>query len=202
MRAAWEWRAFAPARGAAALDEAAAELARRLGVRSPARAMDEDDRYLVLPGMRHNLKLRAGLLEAKRRVDDAGTCSLWEDKVSWTFPLADAAAVWAFTGRDDPPARRLDCVEDLVAAMHAREVRVRKRRLRLELGAARLELADVTVPGAPPLRSCCVDGYDLGAVRETVAGTAVDRGLSPMSYPELLQALWLLEPIGRAASAS
>jgi hypothetical protein len=87
-------------------------------------------------------------------------------------------------------------------------VRVRKRRLRLDLGAARLEIADVANPGRPLLRSFCVDGYELDGRARRGRGAARSEGhAAALGYPELIQALVLLDGrwrsrvIGRQSSS-
>jgi len=207
MRAAWEWRGFARALNAGALESVTADLAGRLNVARPTRALDEDDLYLARPGLRHNLKLRAGQLEVKRRLDEAGgAVSLWADKELWSFPLAAEASralrSWLpprTPANEEDIASEAALLDRVQTCEQARAVRVRKRRLRLDLGAARLEIADVAIPGRPLLRSFCVDGYELEAVRDVVARSALEGHAAALGYPELIQALVLLDGDGEAA---
>ena len=199
--AAWEWRAFAGARGLPDLTEATGDVADRFGVGSgtggKALVTEEVDAYLLIEGVRDNLKLRSGCLEIKRRVDDgaAAPLSQWADKEIWRFPLDRGRTedLWASFATLRAGAAALATADSFVAELRQRHevvpIVVRKRRTRLELGAARLELADVEVTGAAPLRSYCIDGYDRGAVADTVTRSGLAGAAIVASYPELVHAL-------------
>ncbi|GAC1315697.1 MAG: hypothetical protein NVSMB2_07770 [Chloroflexota bacterium] len=202
--AAWEWRAFWPADGDESLPQAAQKLAAHLGREAPRIARGEEDCYLIAPRLRHNLKLRRGALELKvLRCSLEEGFSLWEDKRSWVFPIdaAETRRLWNWLPdwcAYPPGALRssdefVDYLRHLVPDVQL--VSVQKQRVRLDLASARLEVASLMLPGdLGLLLSCCVDGYDLGAVRELVRSIPLYATAQTMSYVELLGAAQRCSP--------
>lgn len=170
--------------------------------------MPEQDLYLVLPQCDHNFKLRSGALEMKWRVEQrAGGYSLWQDKVVWTFPLADETAAqvaWAACQRQvRVQDRRIGSAQALVAWLRHLEpqlqvIPVLKQRARLDLGGARLEVAEMVLHQGNSLLSICVDGYHLPAVRAVVHRSGLIGWGRPMGYVEMLrEAVWWLPALER-----
>ncbi|HEY3363648.1 MAG TPA: hypothetical protein VGK74_01175 [Symbiobacteriaceae bacterium] len=198
MGAAWEWRGFQPHRDGDALLELAGAIAATVGLERPRDVVAERDAYLVLPGLRHNFKLRRGALEVKRQVVRLREgFSLWQDKVVWDFPLAPErlAELWSLLpGRGSLPPSEASSSAALVAALRKRGltlVQVTKHRVRMDDGRARLELADLELSESFRWISVCVDGYDLEGVRDLVRRSRVRPGTRVMSYIDLLhEALW------------
>jgi hypothetical protein len=212
LSGAWEWRGFRPVnRALSELDllEEARSLARGLSVDPPDGVMVEDDVYLVLPKIRHSLKLRRGCLEMKALIEHRpGGFARWQDKHVFSFPLQGErlALLWKFLpGRLAAPRTVLHSPSELVSIMRQAAwpawsdssnlalVPVHKRRVRLEVGSVRLELAHLDLAGRISLHSHCVDGYDLESVRALVRRGDMRRDNRTMSYLGLLhEALWWL----------
>lgn len=196
MTAAWEWRGFCPAGNELSLAERAAEFGAALGLPVPVAVAMETDTYLVLHGMRNNLKLRRGALEVKRFVTrQRRGYSLWEDKVIWTFPLTaeQGALLWTLLppGCGPAPEATVASLEDLVTLLRAHDdslafVPLKKQRIRFDNGAARLELATLETPAGERWFTGCVDGYHLPAVRTLVRQSHVAAGMRVMDYVDFL----------------
>ncbi|HLN60093.1 MAG TPA: hypothetical protein VK464_00980 [Symbiobacteriaceae bacterium] len=210
MSAAWEWRGFQQAAGpvtAADLLALAGQAALAIQVAAPAAnsVVPETDTYLVRPGLPHNLKVRHGALEVKEQVaEQSGGYSLWLDKVIYPFPLAPQAVdrLWALLELPRRGRSRHAASPDQLIAVLGRHgftpIRMDKLRVRLDSGAARLEVAGVTVHGtARWWLSLCADGYDLPAVQALVRQVAGSRSpLQAMSYVDFLQGAVLAAPAG------
>jgi hypothetical protein len=190
----WEWRLFLALEGEPPLAVRARELATQLG--KPAHAMeDEEDLYWVVAALPHNLKVRGGQVELKRWVqtlEDEGL-SCWEDKRRWSWPLSSLAAeeLGFLLGDTKDLGREVVSTDDFLEWTQERFgatsiVAVSKRRMRIDCGDSRLEIADVRVGGIT-LRSFCVDGYDLAAVRSLIGAAKLREQGHVLSYPELLR---------------
>jgi hypothetical protein len=189
------------------IQQLALAFARRLELVPPGNVMDEADTYLIAPGMRHNLKLRRGALELKqRRPYRRAGWTQWLDKVVLTFPLLDEAVrlVWvAITGRQPRGLQAFATCEELIAGLTHTDSRllvvpVSKRRLRLDDGHARLEIADLVLPNGERFVSVCADGYEVDAVEILVERACLRAGFRPLGYVDFLQeAAWWLPDIDR-----
>jgi hypothetical protein len=196
MRAAWEWRGFWAAEEDAGLRELAVGLGGRLGAVVPAEVVAEDDTYLVLPDLRHNLKVRRGRLELKVLLQSLPDgFSLWQDKQVWRFPLdleQMAAVLERLPDHYEAPVMPFDSPRGLFEYLQQQDPRlaivpVAKQRIRLRSGGSRLELAQVELSRGLQLMSACVDGYELDAVRALVRRSHLAARARSLSYVELLQ---------------
>jgi exopolyphosphatase/guanosine-5'-triphosphate,3'-diphosphate pyrophosphatase len=165
----WEWRSFAHAfpRADAAIDAL-----------TPVATEDSEELYLLAPGG-DNVKVRDGLLDIKvLRETDADGLQRWEPVLKAAFPLDAAATLAAFTA-----LRRavLDDVGDgltldgLLAAVTetpgatgddgrtVRPIRVRKHRVRYEIGGCQAERSSIEVDGHRTV-TIAVESPDAAAV--------------------------------------
>ena len=212
LSAAWEWRCFWVADEYEGVSSVAATLAQRFGADPPRHTQAEEDTYVVVQDVRHNLKVRRGALELKVQLcRRAGGLSLWEDTRVWPFPLDDTTTrqLWSWIADGwPPPTCAPRSPAELVWRLQQQErgiatVLVRKQRVRLELTGGRLEVASLVLPGPVRLLSCCVDSYDLGAVRELVGQTRLPPHARTLSYPELLRtAGWWRPALGQGKAAA
>lgn len=212
MRAAWEWRCFWRADQGDDLGDWAAEIAAALRLEAPGPIGTDMDTYLVLPQLRHNLKLRSGSLEVKWQVGQAPEgLSLWKDKEVWVFPLA-AEQVTALRAALPAPGSLAgsagQSAHHLIRALQTtypelEVVTVPKRRVRFDTGPARLELAQLELLGISRWLSVCVDGYDHTAVRDLAARVPLKTGYRSVSYVELLrEAIWWFPAQARGEAVS
>jgi hypothetical protein len=205
--AAGEWRGFQRASHDVRLLQVAAPLAARLRVPPAASIATEDDTYLLVPGLLHNFKLRRGALEVKELLETApGGYSLWEDKRVLSFPLEGErlAYVWnLLPGCGIARPKAIASVDQLFATVRAKAnglsvVPVRKHRVRLDNGAARIEVGGQELPRGFRLISYCADGRELQAVREMVAASGAEPGSRVMSWVEFLhEAIWWVPSLER-----
>ncbi len=80
-------------------------------------------------------------------------------------------------------------------------VSVDKRRLSFKCEGTKIEVGDITVAGAPQsLRTICVEGETIEAVRAVVKKGNLDFGGAVCSYIELLQTALLWTPAARTAA--
>lgn len=199
MGAAWEWRAFQPgASGSHSRSQGGWPDRLR---NAPVEWWQEEDTYLVLPGLRHNLKLRSGVLEIKRWLQDQpGGYALWHDKEQWPFPLSreQCRMLMPILTGEVGRAPGLESAADLIRWLRTGATGlgvwvVQKERSRLQVDGARVELARLRLPGVGRWHSICVDGYDLAAARHLVQEWHLDRWGRPLDYVAWLAELewWL-----------
>ncbi len=204
MGLAWEWRAFRPADSTSSLQDLIAGL--RIGDAGETPLIQhEEDRYLLIPGCPHSIKLRGGSLEVKWRVElRSGGYSLWVDKEIWPFPLGagpmGALAATARRPRSPRPDLRtevelIDWLSNLLPGVAV--MPTLKERVRYQIGDIRMEVAHLTLPGGTRWYSVCVDGYDLRPVRDLVRQGRLQDWGRVMSYVQMLQeASWWLAATG------
>lgn len=100
------------------------------------------DEYVLVDDPDWNVKLRAGDVKVKQRVDVTRGFDCWES--SWLDGIHAAKGELRRQLRDDTTT-----------------VVVRKKRRRFEVGSARAEVTDVVVDGGPTARSIAIEGDDL-----------------------------------------
>ncbi len=183
----WEWRAFGEGFGAA--DERFAALV-------PEGVQESDELYLLAPVGDATVKLRADLMDIKRRLQVNGDgLEQWAPVMKASFPLStsDVRRVLATVAIPIPSLARsaytLDqFLDELVGPSHAlRAVRVHKRRIRYAVGGCMAEATDVRGDGWAT-RTIAIEAEDPDRVLATVR----ELGLaSPpnVCYPRGLKAL-------------
>ncbi|WP_051323848.1 Ppx/GppA phosphatase family protein [Candidatus Solirubrobacter pratensis] len=165
----WEWRAFGDSFGPAE---------RRFESLSPERVEESDEVYLLSLESDASVKVRAGLMDVKHRLDtnDDGL-EQWRPVLKASFPLAAADAGFvletlrAAAPRPDRPAGTLDDLtrgrEDVLA------LEVHKRRERYTIGGCMAERTELrTAKGAT--RTIAVEAED----QDRVSAVVRELGLS------------------------
>lgn len=186
LGAAWEWRLFGPGREAPVIP----------GLTGQPEERSELDHYLVVPGVRHNIKFRGGDIEVKRLLETRSQgFQLWQDKEIFSLPASSGQV--AALGK----LMNVDCEgADVTTAEHLisylarfqealRTVNVTKRRVRWHLpGGCRLELAHICIGEQAEYWSFCADSYQVEPLTRLVESLPVPAGSFTMSYVEFLQA--------------
>jgi hypothetical protein len=207
MANTWEWRNFSWTVDGD-LEQTAATLSERISGKKVKDIGVEQDVYLVVPGVDHNVKVRDADLELKLKIDiKTDGCVRWQEKLQWTFPLEgeQTAALWAWLLSSQTPPPRIVSAEDLVARLRAHApllglVSVDKRRASFKCDNTKVEVGDITLAGAQSLRTICIEGDTLDDVRATLKKTGLALGGAVFSYVELLQTALLWVPSARSAA--
>jgi len=164
----WEWRTF----GA---DFAAAE--QRLGAAEAGKVEDSDEVYLLSLHGDASVKLRGGLLDAKRLLQTDGSLEQWMPVFKCGLPLsdADAAALLDLLG-----------VRDL-RGTDLRETAVRKRRAHYTVGGCMAELTEFRTKEGRT-QTIAVEATDPALVRAAVRSLGLE-GAHTMCVARGLKAL-------------
>src|SRR5689334_1043889 len=164
----WEWRTF----GA---DFAAAE--QRLGAAEAGKVEDSDEVYLLSLHGDASVKLRGGLLDAKRLLQADGSLEQWMPVFKCGLPLsdADAAALLDLLG-----------VRDL-RGTDLRETAVRKRRAHYTVGGCMAELTEFRTKEGRT-QTIAVEATDPALVRAAVRSLGLE-GAHTMCVARGLKAL-------------
>jgi hypothetical protein len=203
----WEWRSFSwTAEGP--LEAAATALSERVSGKRIKDVEDEHDVYLVVPGADHNVKVREAELELKLKIGaETDGCLRWQEKLQWSFPLQSeqTAALWAWVLSSQTPPPRIVSADDMVMKLRAHAPRlglvsVDKRRTTFKCHDAKIEVGDITLAGAQKLRTVCVEGDTVDAVRTVVSKAGLSLSGAVFGYVDLLQAALLWLPDVRAAA--
>jgi hypothetical protein len=199
MASGWEWRCFQLLHDHAYFQEAVDQLSRQMGPALLQDVMAEVDDYLVLPGVRHNLKFRRGKLELKRELElQADGFSYWSDKKAWQFPLSakKSAAIWSLIPLKSGPPAEIASPGELLGLLRKDQpgstiLHVSKRRARFQVDSVRFEIADLVLFGDLRFRSFSAESPDLVAARLLIDRTKIARGMRQLSYAAFLQeAAW------------
>jgi exopolyphosphatase/guanosine-5'-triphosphate,3'-diphosphate pyrophosphatase len=193
----WEWRAFGP-------EVEAAE--RRLGAQSAERAEDSDEIYLLSRGSDASVKLRAGRVDVKRRLDTRPDgLEQWLPVMKATFPMtaAEIRSMLSVLAAPAPPLDRaeytLQQVADEVLAAHPDllPLRVHKRRVHYAYGGCMAEASELAIPGRA-VRTVAVEAEDPERVSAAVRALGVG-GLPVVCVARGLKALAGFDAGRRAA---
>jgi exopolyphosphatase / guanosine-5'-triphosphate,3'-diphosphate pyrophosphatase len=144
----WEWRTFGASFGAAE---------ERLAASEAGKVEESDEVYLLSLRSDASVKLRGGVLDAKRLLQTDGTLEQWMPVFKAGLPLssADAAALLELLG-----------VQDL-ATLDLRETAVRKRRAHYTIGGCMAELTELRTKEGRT-RTIAVEATDPALVRAAV----------------------------------
>ena len=163
----WEWRAFGERFGAA--DSGFAAL-------SPERVEESDEVYLLSPVGDVSVKIRADLMDVKRRrrVNSAGL-EQWVPTMKAAFPLAaeDVCRVFATLAIPIPALARAEytldqLLDELVDPNRSLQaVRVYKRRVHYAVGGCMAEVTEVSADGRAT-RTVAIEAEDPDRVIATV----------------------------------
>ena len=187
----WEWRTFGGQFGAA--DGRFAEL-------SPERVEESDEVYLLSPVGDATVKIRADLMDIKRRQQvGADGLQQWAPVMKAVFPLpaADVETVLMTLAVPIPPLQRAEyalaqLIDELVHTSRAlRPVTVHKRRTHYTVEGCMAEATEVRADGRET-RTIAIESED----PERVIAVIRDFGLASLpnvSYPRGLKALLELE---------
>ena len=176
----WEWRSFGPSFGSAE--------STLVGLAS-GDAQESDELYFLSKD-EANVKIRDGMLDIKllQEVDPDGL-ERWEPVLKQGFPLSAEHVEEALThlGVTDASAKRaeyeLEQFLDEVIRLSGvvRVARIRKRRVRFEMGGCMGELTDVSTNGRST-RTVAVESEDPDAVVEVVRALGLGAYVNT-SYP-------------------
>jgi exopolyphosphatase/guanosine-5'-triphosphate,3'-diphosphate pyrophosphatase len=150
----WEWRTFGASFGSAE---------QRLAASEAGRVEDSDEVYLLSLHSDASVKLRGGLLDAKRLLQTDGKLEQWMPVFKADLPLSgdDVAALLELLG-----------VQEL-ASPDLREVAVRKHRAHYTIGGCMAELTELrTKEGVT--RTIAVEATDPALVRAAVHDLGLD----------------------------
>jgi exopolyphosphatase/guanosine-5'-triphosphate,3'-diphosphate pyrophosphatase len=184
----WEWRAFG-----AEVEPAE----RRLGAQAAERTEDSDEIYLLSRGSDASVKLRAGRVDVKRRLETAADgLEQWRPVMKATFPMtaAEVQAMLAVLAAAAPSLDRaeytLDQLADDLLAPSAGllPLRVHKRRVHYAFRGCLAEASVLSITGAA-VHTVAVESEDPERVRaavralgvEDLAVTCVARGLKALA---------------------
>jgi exopolyphosphatase / guanosine-5'-triphosphate,3'-diphosphate pyrophosphatase len=144
----WEWRTFGASFGPAE---------ERLAASEAGRVEESDEVYLLSLRSDASVKLRGGLLDAKRLLQTDGTLEQWMPVFKAGLPLseADAAALLELLG-----------VQEL-SSPDLREVSVRKHRAHYTVGGCMAELTEMRTKESRT-RTIAVEATDPALVRDAV----------------------------------
>jgi exopolyphosphatase/guanosine-5'-triphosphate,3'-diphosphate pyrophosphatase len=178
----WEWRSFGASFG---------EGEARLTALTPTRSEESDEVYVLTRGTDASIKVRAGVLDIKRRIAvDANGLEQWLPVAKAEFPIngEDVGALLSALGLPQPPTRDVATLDELVAAApQLRAVAVHKQRTHYSLGGCLAELS-VLATDAGSTRTIVVEGEDPARVWAAVSelglagrvNTCVARGLKAL----------------------
>jgi len=165
----WEWRTFGVSFGPAE---------ERLAASEAGRVEESDEVYLLSLRSDASVKLRGGLLDAKRRLQTDGELEQWMPVFKAGLPLSetDTAALLELLG-----------VQEL-SSPDLREVSVRKRRAHYTVGGCMAELTEMrTKEGAT--RTIAVEATDPALVRAAVRSLGLEAAPAPLCVARGLKAL-------------
>jgi exopolyphosphatase / guanosine-5'-triphosphate,3'-diphosphate pyrophosphatase len=168
----WEWRAFG-----AELEPAE----RQLATMAAQRTEDSTETYLLSRGSDASVKLRAGRVDVKRRVDIAADgLERWLPVMKATFPMtaAEVRSVLSVLAAPAPPLDRAEYTleqlsgEVLGGRPDLLALRVHKRRLHYTFAGCLAESTELAIPGRAA-RTIAVESEDPERVRAAVRALGV-----------------------------
>jgi hypothetical protein len=176
---------------------------RRLRARAPVESITESHETYFIGAAHaadHNLKIRHGRLELKRRVDRQGDLERWQPAGQWEFPVMSGNALdllpVADTGRWRHVLPPLLTLDELLAFVCRPEIAcfpagVFKRRIRFDVSPCSAELDQLLVNGAA-IQSLAIEGTDPRSLRRLQAALKIGHREN-LSFPRALSRIMGLD---------